>query len=416
MKKTFYLSGLFLGFVMCIMTLSSCGEDDLPEVLESEIIDTGIDKDVSVKQVKMKNGTVGTKLTYKSWIKVNSVTRATHSDVVSVTLNDVFHNVDTICYVEPWGLSNGYATDISYREKGTHKDGFVTTIDSAMVYTVTFDEFSFEYELEYQVAVYDDGVTKETMPYYKITNIRDNGYKVEDLDYSIEKNFRLDDITSVYLRKSLSHSITVELNGKDYKLDANVMLKRVLGTHPCVVASELLDSGISDIESSDWVTYYKSWIKLKHYYSDKTSATKTHETMLMGKLDYEPNSWKVLENVDISFLKAEKELMEQEDVYWNDDVQTVDWIYNFALEYNLFTLPYKLHEQHAYFDNIVARFDLPCLQYGEVKEEHDVKLIGTYSEGEDRQYDKYVFHGLTKIKFGKEWQTTDDAFQIFVYR
>ena len=274
---------------LAAMMFTSCEDPLEEEVIASEVIDEGVSSKVTTHQISgtTESGTTisGTELSYESWIKVKTTTapktRASgDDDVITVLLKDVFHNTDTTVLVNSLDIPEEYTHDISYRVNGNRRDGYVIITDSVMIYTVNFDDFSFDYKLEYEVAVYDDGITKETMPYHKIKNIRDNGYKLENMEFSVEPNFQ--DIPSVYLRKKLSHSITVEFNGSDYTLNAKVILKRYLGPHPCIVSSELLDSGISDIQSSDWVTYYKSWIKLKHLYSDKTTATMTHEAMLRG--------------------------------------------------------------------------------------------------------------------------------------
>ena len=422
MKTIKFWSIITVAVFLAAMMFTSCEDPLEEEVIASEVIDEGVSSKVTTHQISgtTESGATisGTELSYESWIKVKTTTapktRASgDDDVITVLLKDVFHNTDTTVLVNSLDIPEEYTHEISHRVNGNRRDGYVIITDSVMIYTVNFDDFSFDYKLEYEVAVYDDGITKETMPYHKIKNIRDNGYKLENMEFSVEPNFQ--DIPSVYLRKKLSHSITVEFNGSDYTLNAKVILKRYLGPHPCIVSSELLDSGISDIDDDARVTTYKSWIKLKHQYSDKTTSTQTHVVDLDGILKYTPSSYKVLESADVSFISAKKELLQQDDILWNENVQTTDFIYDLTFEYNLFTLNYKLHEEHAVYDNVVARFDFPILQYGEIKEEHTLKLTGTYTAEDGRLYDNYVFDGVSKIKFGNAWHFTYDDFQIIVY-
>ena len=57
-----------------IVFMTSCSEDDepaLPEVIESEVLDEGLDSNVSSQPNTAPDGTsLGTKLSYKSWIMV----------------------------------------------------------------------------------------------------------------------------------------------------------------------------------------------------------------------------------------------------------------------------------------------------------------------------------------------------------
>ena len=77
--------------VVCGMSvLTSCEKDNyaLPEVIESEVYDTGVSSEVTAE-----SGTEGTKLSYESWIMVKGITRANFDNKVSVTLNNTLNNV-----------------------------------------------------------------------------------------------------------------------------------------------------------------------------------------------------------------------------------------------------------------------------------------------------------------------------------
>ncbi len=67
-----------------VMFLTSCSENDepeLPEVIESEVLDEGIDNNVqSQTNVAPDGTTIGTTLSYKSWIMVKGQTCGFHPD------------------------------------------------------------------------------------------------------------------------------------------------------------------------------------------------------------------------------------------------------------------------------------------------------------------------------------------------
>ena len=244
MKKNMYWFVMAVAVVMSAMTFVSCEdpfEEVLPEVIESEVLDEGIEEEVIETPSTDPEGTnTGTELSYKSWIMVKGQTRAAFEERVEVTLTNVFNNTDTTVVVDNFELGE-YTTSLSHKVRKTREEGFVDIVDSVLVYTVSFENFSFDYELDYEVATYDDGYTKQLMPYHQIGTIKDKGYKLEDLEFIIEGG------SYVYIRKLLTHAISVEFQGKTYDLTAKVELRRFVGSHPCVVNSEPLSSTVTTI-------------------------------------------------------------------------------------------------------------------------------------------------------------------------
>ena len=226
-----------------VMIFASCSSDDdpmLPEVIESEVLDKGMDDTASSKPSINPNGvTTGTQFSYKSWIKVKGQTRAAFENKVEVTLNNVFANTDTVITVSNFDLGD-YKTVVSKRKRSERQEGFVTVSDSVMVYSVQFAEFSFDYELDFEHAVYNDGVTKQNMPYHPIGTIKDKGYKLKQLDSAIDGE-------ETYAHQQLVHSISVEFNGKYYDLSATVLLYRHLGLadEPYILRSELVSKNVN---------------------------------------------------------------------------------------------------------------------------------------------------------------------------
>lgn len=289
MKTIKFWSIITIAVFLTTMMFTSC-EDPLDdpenqEVIESEVVDEGVSSNVTTQQLSgtTENGNTvsGTELSYESWIRVKTKTgpkkapayastraaSGNDGDVVTVLLKDVFHNTDTTITLNDQYFDIGeYTTDISYYVKGTRQDGYVTITDSVMVYTLSFEDFSFAYELEYEVAVYDDGITKETMPYHKIKNLQDKGMEIVPIE-----NIH-DESLTVFARRQINHSITVEFCGETYTLKGKVILQTPFGTafEPYVKKSDLLDA-----------RYYTeggqvySALRLRRYWSDGQTRTET---------------------------------------------------------------------------------------------------------------------------------------------
>lgn len=279
-----------LAMLWTAMMFTSCGDPlspDNQEVVESKVLDKGLSNKVSTKQLSGTDETgkqiSGTELSYESWIKVQTKTApktragGNDGDVVTVLLKDVFHNTDTtITFNNKFFDIGDYTTDISYRIKGTRQDGYITITDSVMVYSVIYEDFTFEYELEYEVAVYNDGISREIMPYHKIQNLKDNGITIEKLECVHDESL------TVFARRQINHSVSVELNGETYTLKGKVILQMPYGSaaEPYVKKSELLSS--SYYTSGDQV---HSELRLKRWWSDGSVKTETIDLPVYAYID-----------------------------------------------------------------------------------------------------------------------------------
>ena len=399
------------------MIFASCSSDDdpmLPEVIESEVLDKGMDDTASSKPSINPNGvTTGTQFSYKSWIMVKGQTRAAFENKVEVTLNNVFANTDTVITVSNFDLGD-YKTVVSKRKRSERQEGFVTVSDSVMVYSVQFAEFSFDYELDFEHAVYNDGVTKQNMPYHPIGTIKDNGYKLEELDFVIEKE--VDGQQSVYLRKLLRHSISVAFNGKTYDLSAKVELRKFVGYHPCAISSEVQNSGISNVVDGTWSGTYTSWLEVKHVYSDGKTAVKKYEvTNMIGEIEYDMLSYKILPSADVKLERSGFEGVAVRDTIGMPDKSVIiEKTRIYVVQYNLFTLSYPVKEYEAYYNDGLLKADYPKLEYGDMKVEYNVRYVSEYV-GEERNYKEYYFTQKVSGKFGSSRHTTDQGCQIIVY-
>ncbi len=146
---------------------SSCEKDPLfPEVIESEVYDNG-----SAEEVTVTPASDGTSLSYESWIMVRGVTKGAFDNRAAVTLNASMPNIAETRDVVVWDFDTPRV--VQTRETGESRiEGFVTITDSVLVYTVVTEEFEFSHRLHYEVGVYDDGVTRQVMPYHYFGNFR----------------------------------------------------------------------------------------------------------------------------------------------------------------------------------------------------------------------------------------------------
>lgn len=313
MRTKLFLSALMLGAMMT--TFVACDKDepyvDPDKVIESEVINPGTAEDVTEKE----NGTEGMSLSYETWIVVHQVfgdgstskpaTRASESDSygnkISVILENTMTHVSATTDVSDFEMKEAVDA-VTYRELGSArypKQQFVTVIDSATVYTVDRGLFTVEFVLPYQVAVYDDGVTKVTMPYHKYSDIKDNGGEISDLENEVSAD-------KTYQRKLYKHSITAEFNGKAYTVNAEVVLrKELVGDY--LVSRKVVDEGVElvsyDLSAKTGVS--KSWIKIEENWSQSGIKTLTKEVLLYNGLpeeDYRGFSLSVNAKVSYSSL------------------------------------------------------------------------------------------------------------------
>ena len=390
--------------------MTSCSKDDyeLPEVIESEVYDEGC-----AEEVKAEVGTEGTQLSYESWIMVRGITRASFDNKVSVTLNNAFNNVDSVIEVGSFNLGE-CRTELVYEAAGNRRQDFVTVTDSLLMYKVTFDVFSFSYDLYHEIGIYDDGITRQTMPYHPIRNVRDNGYTLTDLDFIIEDNGEGEQV--VYLRKRFDHSISLDFNGKTYTLTAKIELRLYAGAHPAVVSSRLIASGIRDVKNELWTGTYTSWAEVEHRYSDGSIGNKTYTIENMRtEIDADIEKYKELPDADLRLAGAGfADAVVRDTVGMPERMVVCKLRRQYDVEYNYFTLSYPVSEYEAYYDDGLTRFEMPSLKYTNIREEHELRYVGKY-EGDERDYLEYYFTQLIRGTFGDGEHEASESFQVIVY-
>ena len=406
-----------LGAALTGMTMmTSCSKDDyeLPEVIESEVYDEGC-----AEEVKAEVGTEGTQLSYESWIMVRGITRASFDNKVSVTLNNAFNNVDSVIEVGSFNLGE-CRTELVYEAAGNRRQDFVTVTDSLLMYKVTFDVFSFSYNLYHEIGRYDDGITRQTMPYHPIRNVRDNGYTLTDLDFIIEDNGEGEQV--VYLRKRFDHSISLDFNGKTYTLTAKIELRRNLGTAPCIVESEVLDEGKDVLQSGIFgalsEVYYQSWIKVRQSWSDGkvTEETYVNDCAVRVELNSESKKYKVLPDANIVREKAAVVLGETEETAEGSPTEYIrSRVYHqsYVIMYNYFTLTYEFRDMVPVYDDNVTRHEMPHYRFEEFRD--SFRLSAPADDVVDgKPAWGYVFYSEIAFKFGDVESAFDEDISVYV--
>ncbi len=412
-----------------MMFYASCAhEEDEPEVIiRSEVVDEGIDTQVTTKPLPGSGGTesAGTQLSYNSMITVKAETasgrhsapsrapaRASSDDdltTITVMLHAVFHNLDTTIVVNSFDIGEPKFA-FTYGTNGRRTEGYVTVTDSVTYYNVNFDGFGFRYMLENEVAVYNDGYTNVVMPYHKIKNYRDNGFSVEDLSFVLEPNSSGG--KDVYLRKKIKHSITVEYNGADYTLHGNVILKKRVGTHPCIVSSELIDKGISDIDNSPIHTTYTSWANVRHQYSDNKTEVKKYTVEMWGDLGSSLHDAVELSSSDLTLSSIEiKDTGEEREVYSSGIVSVHEIARELVVTYNQFSSKYSLSECRASYDDGFIAFDFSCIEHSGANVDFSL-----HEYDRDDSWIYYLFRSRTEIKFGDVYHVCREEFNAYLKR
>ena len=365
--------------VLTGMMMSSCSKDDyeLPEVIESEVYDEG-----RAEEVKAEVGTEGTKLSYESWIMVKGITRASFDNKVSVTLNNKLNNVSQTVDVTNYEIGIP-KTSFEYTVGESYGKDFVTVIDSIMVYKVMLENFTIAFPLAYQVGIYDDGISKQVMPYHSYTKITDNGGKLEDMENQTEGDV-------VYARKLYSHSLTVVCNDREYTLKAAVILRRIIGEEgkPYLVKSELVEEGKSALVDGA----YTSWIKVKQTWStgeEKKQVYKRTAALTLATPAVIPYRIVPSTNIVVNTSRLEEistQIIDRDDYIYvreNTGKFKIDY-YHFALDFDV------LRQQVVYDDGLLVR-ELPAYPIDEIKCEPYSLTYAFENTVEGRLCDGYNF-------------------------
>ena len=418
MKKNFIFAVITAAVMM---SLSACVEklepEVLPEVIESEVTGRGMDAITATSSDK--DGVKTQELSYRSWIKVKGQTKASFDNTVEIKLTNTLVDSDTTTFYRTdttivWGNLDpeGYVTRTDYRVRGTRTEGFVTITDSVLVYTIDYGGFSFNYELDYEVAVYDDGITREVMPYHRIESIVDKGAAFSRLETT-------DDGKYVYARKRLDHTIAAECNGKTYEVKANVTLCKFVcyASQPYVKRSQILDSYCFSLGDETVM----SFVEVNRTWSDGREETVKLEKRLRAAVEggYLGGT-KVVRGYSDPLCVVSASLKEDRaDItsYGEKDYVPVERVkYNWNIQYNYFDVNIDLYNDVAYYDDYYSYLKFPSYEFSDITTlTPDVKLIESGSD-EHGAYDDYVVHQTITAKFGDMDYESTLTFDMLTYK
>lgn len=372
MKKQFTL---IVAAMAAIATIVACDKE--VEVISSEVLDTGSEK------VEVVSSCIsGTQLSYETWIKMNLETKASGEQVVKATLKaDIsasMFDVKTDGFeLQPVKLS------YSYREDGRKTDGFVTIIDSVMVCNLDYGAFAYDQELKYQVAVYDDGISKETLPYHRFDKSLTVG------DYTLNELDNVGIMEAIYERRIFIQQLKTTFGGQQYKLNNSLVLMKLVSgiENPSALEkpdyrtkTEILDMGYTDLDGC-----CKSWLKARQYYSDGYTRDIECSVNIGGGSNHSIMPYITLPNADI---KLESYEIKKGETELGGGMNKTEWVIVYttevicALKYNQFNADVTFVREIPYFQDELVTYPMPSIDYSNFKvEEPEVRFVeNTYTE------------------------------------
>lgn len=387
MKTNKFWLVVALGAALAVCGLTSCEKDnyELPEVIESEVSDSGIDETVT----ETVNEEGGVSLSYKTWIQVQGQTRASFDNRVEATLRGKLADFSREVEVANWHFGDKPETFVTRRAGESRKDGFVTITDSLLVYTVKYENFELAFELPFEVAVYDDGFTRQVMPYYYYSNLQDRGGKIENMDSGEDEGF-------AYAQKRYTHTIAVDFNGKTYEVTADVLLRRKLGPadEPYIVNSSLLSYGISPDETG----YALSMLVVKQKWSTGEEVDRNYVINLGAVIHSEVLHWVEIGAYggDLAIVSAElnegvKSPRTTEEKFLSSFMVEQDYV----VKYNYFTITVQVAHDEAVYDDGVSEFDFPCYDFEKLENSFSFEK-GNAGEDENGAYQWYTLRHTVK--------------------
>lgn len=398
------MSNIFLSSLATIASVfcwTACSNQKLEEIINSEVSGSGIDNIVSAKTSTDENGINIQSLSYKSWIKVKGQTKADFDKTVTVNLTgelpDIAQELNINSYVESLDPRWMYTTQ-GYMSKGSRKEGYVTITDSVLVYTVHHFNFDFSYNLKYEVPVYDDGITREVMPYYRYERIVDKGYELKQEDSKVINGI-------AYACNIYQHALEVTFNGKVYSLHANVTLLHELGpaNKPYIVRSEIIEEGTTLFDD-----HVLASISIRRKWSTGEIDEKSYGIELCEQVTPEySNPFPVFINNNDSIEYESLEVTE-EDKYLLTGLDNYMNVYRYLKKVRInFTvigpLDVEIYGDEAYYDDgVLYHYFKSSNAVGSIEYGGDEwKLLNSgYDEYEKKRFEYYEMTYTLNVQFG----------------
>ncbi len=313
------------------------------------------------------------------------------NDTISVILHDTFYHVDTIAYVSTWDpdkYKQGSYT-CHWDKYGLARPGEnnVTVTDSAIVLRVQFEEFSFQYRINFETATYRDGIVNIPFPHHTPV-ITDLG--VEELE-SLETICRND---SVLARKVLHHSIKISVGNKNYILKANVMLHRHLpdaNPNRYIVSSHMTTpvtwSPVSDRRIGGSFNVHRVWSDGST--EDEDVILYTYHCINAAMATLSSTTFSSCDDVNIDTTFGSFTMPSSWLNLEPDDGQAYDFCYSTSVEgvflqcnYPHIDVPAEgtiLKTNHAYYDDGVLYYKAPQMELSFEYSHSEIRCDGNYA-------------------------------------
>lgn len=400
--------------MLAICSLVSCSKEGEGIVINSTILDTGSSETITEKHKSNPDGSRNTLLEYTSWIRLQLETKAMKdkelSVVVAGSFNDVIDSVD----VEHLAIGTP-TTSIEYQMNDGRQQGNIIILDSMMVYSVVFEKMSFNYKLHYEVPIYNDGFTKQEMPYHRIEFVKDNGYTVEEADPQF-------DGMKIYACRLLKHSITILFKDKEYTVSAKILYRKLMATNgqPVIISSQKIDEGI-EIRDAEQL-YYHSWIKMRQKWSDKKVDEVVYQARIGTDVRFDNSDLigKLITSPELNFTDPTLINITQEDGGVGDseyvDIKTNTRKY--AVSCAEFALRFYATEPIPYYDDGIVKYEMPVFTYDKDSFKflyHIEKMGDDILNGQPAQA-YALFISLTWSINGKEYSSREENISLYTYK
>lgn len=400
--------------MLSICSLASCSKEGEEIVLNSTILDTGSSETITEKHKSNPDGSRNTLLEYTSWIRLQLETKAMKDKELSVVVAGSFNDVIDTVDVEHLAIGTPTTSIECQMDDGRQQDNIII-LDSMMVYRVVFEKISFNYKLHYEVPVYNDGFTKQEMPYHRIEFVKDNGYTVEDA----EPQF---DGMKIYACRLLKHSISVLFKDKEYSVSAKILYRKLMATNgmPVIISSLKIDEG-TDIQDAEQL-YYHSWIKMRHKWSDKRVDEVVYQARIGTDVRFDNGDLigKLITSPELNFTDPTLINITQEDGGAGDS-EYVDLIINknkYAVSCAEFALRFYVSEPVPYYDDGIVKYEMPVFTYDKdsFKFLYNIEKMGDdILNGQPAQ--AYALRiSLTWSIDGKEYHSREEDIALYKYK
>jgi len=429
MKVNIFSVVMILGVIFTSLSLTSCYKDDYgvfetcPYCLSNHYHnwddcrnrdrDNQNNADLVIISVGHGAATVtsanaeGTSLGYMSWIITGKQGFPNTDKKNEIGVNISLPNGSGTIHVADFNLHNG-KSEVTRRQLGTNRSGDITLIDSVLVHTIRYDAFKVDFELGYQVPVYNDGRNFRVMPYHRITNIVDKGYTTTDLPNSTESGI-------LYACKVYRHTLSVTVDGVAYDVHYTAILKRLLGdvNSNTVISSRLLSSGTSNVRNSAQKTTYTSSIVVERRLANGQTEQRTFEVEMQGDMSIASIGAQTVYYSGVTKTTAGYNTADDHVLMVPRDRHVMQHYVErkYRVQYNHFHININVNHTEAVYDDGINVFRFPHISYGNINDSFTFVRTSTQSA-----FDTYKFTQNVNSNFGSYNQRASESFDVVVIK